>query len=41
MNLILYYITLLLVSLCTTWWVFKKVLHIAKLKNIVDNPGER
>lgn len=41
MNLILYYITLLLVSLCTTWWVFKKVLHIAKLKNIVDTPGER
>lgn len=41
MELTLYYITLLVVSLCTTWWVFKKVLHIAKLKNIVDNPGER
>jgi UDP-N-acetylmuramyl pentapeptide phosphotransferase/UDP-N-acetylglucosamine-1-phosphate transferase len=41
MELTLYYITLLAVSLCTTWWVFKKVLHIAKLKNIVDNPGER
>lgn len=41
MELLLYYITLLVVSLCATWWIFKKVLNIAILKNIVDNPGER
>lgn len=41
MELILYYITLFLVSLLSTWWIFKRVLRIAKLKNIVDNPDER
>lgn len=41
MELILYYITLFVVSLCATWWIFKKVLKIAKLKNIVDNPDAR
>lgn len=41
MDLTLYYIIIFLVSLCTTWCVFKKVLNIAKLKNIVDNPDAR
>lgn len=41
MELVLYYITLFVVSLCATWWIFKKVLNIAVLKNIVDNPDER
>ena len=41
MELTLYYITLFVVSLLSTWWIFKKVLRIAKLKNIVDNPDER
>ncbi len=41
MELILYYITLFVASLFTTWWIFKKVLRIAKLKNIVDIPDER
>ena len=41
MELPLYYITLFVVSLLSTWWIFKKVLRIAKLKNIVDNPDER
>ena len=41
MELTLYYVTLFTVSLCTTWWIFKKVLRIAKLKNIVDNPDAR
>lgn len=41
MELRLYYITLFVVSLCATWWIFKKVLKIAKLKNIVDNPDAR
>ena len=41
MERILYFITLFLASLCATWWVFKKVLKIAKLKNIVDNPDGR
>lgn len=41
MQLTLYYIILFLVSLSATWWVFKKVLKIAKLKNIVDNPDAR
>ena len=36
MELILYYITLFVVSLLSTWWIFKRVLRIAKLKNIVD-----
>lgn len=35
------YIVLLLVALCTTWWIFKKILKIAILKNIVDNPDQR
>lgn len=41
MELYLYYSVLFVVSLFATWWVFKKVLNIAKLKNIVDNPDER
>ena len=41
MELIYYYITLFVVSLFATWWIFKKVLKIAKQKNIVDNPGAR
>lgn len=41
MNLTLYYFTLFAISLCATWWIFKKVLKIAKLKNIVDNPDAR
>lgn len=41
MELTLYYIILFIVSLCATWWIFKKVLKIAKLKNIVDNPDAR
>lgn len=36
-----YYLTLFLVALIATWWVFKKVLKIALLKNIVDNPDAR
>ena len=30
-----------LISMFGTWWVFKKVLKIAILKNIVDNPDAR
>ncbi len=41
MELTLYYITLFVASLCATWWIFKKVLNIAKIKNIVDNPDAR
>jgi len=41
MELYLYYSVLFIVSLCATWWIFKKVLNIAKLKNIVDNPDAR
>ena len=41
MELTLYYLTLFAISLCSTWWIFKKVLKIAKLKNIVDNPDAR
>lgn len=41
MQLYLYYSVLFVVSLCATWWIFKKVLNIAKLKNIVDNPDAR
>lgn len=35
------YVVLLLVALCATWWIFKKVLKIAILKNVVDNPDQR
>ena len=41
MTVIYCYILLLLVALCTTWWIFKKILKIAILKNIVDNPDQR
>lgn len=41
MELLLYYTTLFLVSFLSTSWVFKKVLKIAKLKNLVDNPDAR
>ena len=37
----LYYFTLFVVALVSTWWIFKKVLRIAILKNIVDNPDAR
>lgn len=37
----LYYLTLFVVALVSTWWIFKKVLKIALLKNIVDNPDAR
>ena len=36
-----YYLTLFLVALVVTWWIFKKVLKIALMKNIVDNPDAR
>ena len=39
--MILYYITLFLLALLSTWWIFKKVLKIAITKNIVDNPDSR
>lgn len=38
---IIYYFIQLAVSLISTWWIFKYVLHIAKFKNIVDNPNAR
>lgn len=41
MEMILYYIIIFVVSLCSTWWIFKKVLKIAKRYDIVDNPSER
>lgn len=41
LNLITYYLTLFVIALVSTWWIFKKVLKIAVLKNIVDNPGAR
>ena len=37
----LYYLTLFVVALVSTWWIFKKVLKIAHVKNIVDNPDAR
>lgn len=37
----LYYFALFAVALLSTWWVFKKVLKIAIMKNIVDNPDAR
>lgn len=36
-----YYLTLFVVALLATWWIFKKVLRIALMKNIVDNPDAR
>lgn len=36
-----YYLTLFVVALVATWWIFKKVLKIALTKNIVDNPDAR
>ena len=36
-----YYLILSLVALFATWWIFKKILRIAILKNIVDNPNHR
>lgn len=30
-----------MIALCSTWWIFKKVLRIALMKNIVDNPDAR
>lgn len=37
----LYYLTLFVLAMGSTWWIFKKVLRIALLKNIVDNPDAR
>lgn len=37
----LYYFLLFAIALCSTWWIFKKVLKIAILKGIVDNPDAR
>lgn len=39
--MIFYYLTLFATALLSTWWIFKKVLKIAILKNIVDNPDAR
>ena len=39
--MILYYLVLFSVALLSTWWIFKKILKIALLKNIVDNPDAR
>lgn len=36
-----YFLTLFIVALLATWWIFKKVLRIALMKNIVDNPDAR
>lgn len=36
-----FYLTLFIVALISTWWIFKKVLRVALEKNIVDNPGAR
>lgn len=36
-----YYLTLFAVALVVTWWIFKKVLKVAMMKNIVDNPDAR
>lgn len=38
---IMRYCIVFLISLLSTWWVFKKVLKIAMIKNIVDNPDAR
>ena len=37
----IYYIKLFIIAIVSTWWIFKKVLRIALLKNIVDNPDAR
>lgn len=37
----IYYALLFFVSLLATWWIFKKVLSVAIMKNIVDNPDAR
>lgn len=36
-----YYLSLFIIALCSTWWIYKKVLKIAQLKQIVDNPDAR
>lgn len=41
MKLLLYYFIIFVVSLSATWWIYKRVFRIAKLKNIVDNPDAR
>ncbi len=41
MNDIYYILMIFLLSMTGTWWVFKKVLRIAIMKNIVDNPDAR
>lgn len=37
----IYYLTLFIIALFSTWWIFKRVLKIAVIKNIVDNPDAR
>ena len=37
----LYYSFLFIIALICTWWIFKKILKIAVLKDIVDNPNVR
>ena len=39
--LVKYYMTLFVVALFATWWIFKRVLKISLMKNIVDNPEAR
>lgn len=39
--MIYYYLILFLIAFVSTWWIFKKVLKVAIVKNIVDNPGAR
>jgi UDP-N-acetylmuramyl pentapeptide phosphotransferase/UDP-N-acetylglucosamine-1-phosphate transferase len=41
MIMLSYYLLLFAISLACTWWIFKKVLKIAVMKNIVDNPDAR
>lgn len=36
-----YYLTLFTIAFGSTWWIFKKVLRIAIMKDIVDNPDAR
>lgn len=39
--MLIYYLALFVVAIISTWWILKKVLKIALLKNIVDNPDAR
>lgn len=37
----IYYLTLFVSAMLSTWWIFKSVLRIAVIKNITDNPDAR